>query len=42
MTCIQRSSAQTTAVVLALAGDPTARRYGYQSCQQLGVKPGWL
>jgi PadR family transcriptional regulator, regulatory protein PadR len=36
----RRPSAQTTAVVLALAEQPTAWRYGYQLCQQLGIKPG--
>jgi hypothetical protein len=29
-------------VVLALAEQPTAWRYGYQLCQQLGLKPGSL
>ena len=42
MTRSRRPSAQTTAVVLALAEDPTAWRYGYQLCQQLGLKPGSL
>jgi PadR family transcriptional regulator, regulatory protein PadR len=36
----RRPSAQTTAVVLALAQDPAAWRYGYQLCQQLGLKAG--
>jgi PadR family transcriptional regulator, regulatory protein PadR len=36
----RRPSAQTTAVVLALADAPTAWRYGYQLCQQLDIKPG--
>ena len=36
----RRPSAQTTAVVLALAETPTAWRYGYQLCQQLDLKPG--
>jgi PadR family transcriptional regulator, regulatory protein PadR len=40
MTRIRRPSAQTTAVVLALAEQPTAWRYGYELCQQLGIKPG--
>ncbi|HVQ90194.1 MAG TPA: PadR family transcriptional regulator [Mycobacteriales bacterium] len=40
MTRSRRPSAQTTAVVLALAEEPTAWRYGYQLCQQLGIKPG--
>jgi len=38
----RRPSAQTTAVVLALAETPTAWRYGYQLCQQLDIKPGSL
>jgi PadR family transcriptional regulator, regulatory protein PadR len=38
----RRPSAQTTAVVLALAEEPTAWRYGYQLCQQLGLKPSSL
>jgi DNA-binding PadR family transcriptional regulator len=42
MTRSRRPSAQTTAVVLALAEEPTAWRYGYQLCQQLGLKPGSL
>jgi DNA-binding PadR family transcriptional regulator len=29
-------------VVLALAEEPTACRYGYQLCRQLGLKPGSL
>jgi PadR family transcriptional regulator PadR len=40
MTRIRRPSAQTTAVVLALAEQPIAWRYGYELCQQLGIKPG--
>jgi PadR family transcriptional regulator PadR len=36
----RRPSAQTTAVVLALAEKPTAWRYGYELCQQLEIKPG--
>jgi PadR family transcriptional regulator PadR len=36
----RRPSAQTTAVVLALAQTPTAWRYGYELCQQLGLKAG--
>jgi PadR family transcriptional regulator PadR len=36
----RRPSAQTTAVVLALAEEPTAWRYGYQLCHQLDIKPG--
>jgi DNA-binding PadR family transcriptional regulator len=40
MTRFRRPSAQTTAVVWALAEEPTAWRYGYQLCQQLDIKPG--
>jgi DNA-binding PadR family transcriptional regulator len=40
MTRPRRPSAQTAAVVLALAEEPIAWRYGYQLCQQLGIKPG--
>jgi hypothetical protein len=36
----RRLSAQTTAVVLALAQAPSAWHYGYQLCQQLGLKAG--
>ena len=42
MTRSRRPSAQTTAVVLALAETPAAWRYGYQLCQQLDIKPGSL
>jgi len=35
-------SAQTIAVVLALAAEPSAWRHGYVLCQQLGLKPGSL
>jgi PadR family transcriptional regulator PadR len=42
MTRTRRPSAQTTAVVLALAEEPTAWRYGYELCKQLGIKPGSL
>ncbi|GIF63592.1 PadR family transcriptional regulator [Asanoa ishikariensis] len=38
----RRPSAQTTAVVLALASEPSAWRYGYELCQQLDLKPGSL
>jgi PadR family transcriptional regulator, regulatory protein PadR len=38
----RRPSAQTTAVVLALAEEPSAWRYGYELCRQLGLKPGSL
>jgi PadR family transcriptional regulator, regulatory protein PadR len=36
----RRPSAQTTAVVLALAETPSTWRYGYELCQQLGLKAG--
>jgi PadR family transcriptional regulator, regulatory protein PadR len=36
----RRPSAQTTAVVLALADRPGAWRYGYELCRQLGLKAG--
>jgi PadR family transcriptional regulator PadR len=42
MTRSRRPSAQTAAVVLALAEDPTIWRYGYQLYRQLGIKPGSL
>ena len=42
MTRPRRPSVQTTAVVLALAEQPTTWRYGYQLCQQLDLKPGSL
>ena len=35
-----RVSAQTTAVVMALAAEPAAWRYGYDLCQQLHLKAG--
>ena len=38
----RRPSAQTTAVVVALAEEPAAWRYGYQLSQQLDIKPGSL
>jgi PadR family transcriptional regulator PadR len=40
MTRTRRPSAQTTAVVLALARAPAAWHYGYQLCQHLGLKAG--
>jgi DNA-binding PadR family transcriptional regulator len=40
VTRTRRPSAQTTAVVLALAESPSAWRYGYELCQQLGLKAG--
>ncbi|HEV2895223.1 MAG TPA: helix-turn-helix transcriptional regulator [Actinomycetota bacterium] len=36
----RRPSAQTTAVVLALAEQPATWRYGYGLCQQLDLKAG--
>lgn len=36
----RRPSAQTTAVLLALAEDPSGWRYGYELCQRLGIKAG--
>ncbi|MCW6007068.1 PadR family transcriptional regulator [Micromonospora sp. CPCC 205371] len=42
MTRSRRPSAQTTAVVLALAEEPAEWRYGYDLCKQLGLKPGSL
>jgi DNA-binding PadR family transcriptional regulator len=40
MSGVRRPSAQTTAVVLALAEQPTAWWYGTELCQQLDLKPG--
>ena len=40
MTRSRRPSAQTIAVLLALAEQPSAWRYGYELCQQLGLKAG--
>jgi|SRR5919198_2501154 DNA-binding PadR family transcriptional regulator len=42
MTRVRRPSPQTTAVVQALAEEPTAWRYGYELCRQLDLKPGSL
>jgi PadR family transcriptional regulator, regulatory protein PadR len=36
----RRPSVQTTAVVRALAQEPSAWRYGYELCRQLGIKAG--
>jgi DNA-binding PadR family transcriptional regulator len=36
----RRPSAQTLAVIQALAETPTAWRYGYELCQQLDLKAG--
>jgi DNA-binding PadR family transcriptional regulator len=40
MSRTRRPSAQTAAVVLALAQEPAAWHYGYQLCQDLGLKAG--
>src|SRR5262245_39760202 len=40
MTRSRRPSAQTVAVLRALAETPAAWRYGYELCQQLDLKPG--
>src|SRR4029450_5134154 len=40
MTPVRRPSAQTTAVVLAFSEQPATWRYGYDLCQQLGMKAG--
>jgi PadR family transcriptional regulator PadR len=40
MTQARRPSPQTVAVLLALAEQPTTWRYGYELCQQLGLKAG--
>jgi len=36
----RRPSAQTIAVVLALADDPTSWRYGYELCRMLDIQAG--
>jgi PadR family transcriptional regulator len=36
----RRPSAQTIAVLLALAEEPARWRYGYDLCRQLGLKAG--
>ena len=36
----RQPSTQTTTVLLALAEDPAAWRYGYELCQQTGLKAG--
>jgi PadR family transcriptional regulator, regulatory protein PadR len=38
----RRLSAQATAVMLALADDPSAWRYGYDLSRQLGIKAGTM
>jgi PadR family transcriptional regulator, regulatory protein PadR len=40
VTRTRRPSAQTAAVVLALAEEPASWRYGYALCQQLDLKAG--
>jgi len=40
MTRSRRPSAQTIAVILALAETPSAWRYGYELCRQLDLMPG--
>jgi PadR family transcriptional regulator len=40
MTRARRPSAQTVAVVQALAERPAEWRYGYELCRQLGLKAG--
>jgi len=40
VTRIRRPSAQTAAVLQALADDPDRWRYGYDLCTQLGVPAG--
>lgn len=42
MTRSRRPSAQTIAVVQALADNPATWHYGYELSQQLGIKPGSL
>ena len=42
MTRSRRPSAQTIAVVLALAEQPNTWRYGYELCRELDLKPGSL
>jgi DNA-binding PadR family transcriptional regulator len=40
MSRLRRPSKQTMAVLLALAEAPATWRYGYELCQQLGLKAG--
>jgi DNA-binding PadR family transcriptional regulator len=40
MNRFRRPSAQTAAVLGALAEAPTTWRYGYELCQQIGLKAG--
>jgi PadR family transcriptional regulator, regulatory protein PadR len=42
MARMRRPSAQATALVMAMARDPTAWRYGYDLCRELGIKPGTM
>jgi DNA-binding PadR family transcriptional regulator len=42
MTRTRRPSPQTVAVLCALAGQPSAWRYGYELGQQVGLKAGSL
>lgn len=37
---IRQPSTQTTEVLLALAEDPAAWRYGYELCQETGLQAG--
>lgn len=39
---VRRPSVQTTAVLFALADEPSTWRYGYDLCQQLDLKAGTL
>jgi PadR family transcriptional regulator, regulatory protein PadR len=38
----RRVSPQTASVVVALAAEPQARRYGYDLCQETGLKAGTM
>lgn len=40
MTRSRRPSAQTVAVLMALAVRPANWRYGYELCQEIGIKAG--
>jgi PadR family transcriptional regulator, regulatory protein PadR len=40
VTRIRRPSAQTAAILRALAGDPDRWRYGYDLCTELGLQAG--
>jgi PadR family transcriptional regulator, regulatory protein PadR len=42
MTFSRRASGRASAVVLALAEEPATWRYGYELCQQLGLRAGSL